>query len=385
MTGLTVRQIDPDQKADARDWVAVPRIVHADDAAFVIQSDEAEHHRLVKKHNPYLLIASAAFFIAYREGKPVGRISGQYDTRLTDDQGQVVGQFGFADFIEDQAVADALLTAVVGWLQQSGAKTMRGPFNLSINQECGCLVQGFETAPAIMMPHARPWTGKMLERAGLSKAADLHAWRVDPFKVPERFLAYARREKDANAVVSRPLKVKELRAEFDHMGRIFNDGWRKNWGFLPFTQPELHHLADELKLVMRPDYGLFVEIRGEPVAVMMALPNINELVAPFKGRFGLFNSLRLLWQLKREKARTARVLVLGIKDQYQNAGLGSAIIVTMLEELIQRGRKFGLAWVEFSWVLETNERARNILRMAGAEPVKTYRIYEADLAAIAAS
>ena len=384
MTDLTVRQIDPAQKADAQDWLAVPRLVHADDLAFIPQSDEAEHHRLLKKHNPYLHIASAAFFIAYRDGKPVGRMSGQYDTRLTDDQGQVIGQFGFADFIEDQAVANALLQAVAEWLRQLGAKAMRGPFNLSINQECGCLVQGFEIAPAIMMPHARSWTGRMLERAGLSKAVDLHAWRVDPFKVPERFLAYARRETGANAIVSRPLKVKDLRSEFEHMGRIFNDGWRQNWGFLPFTQPELHHLADELKLVMRPDYGLFVEVNDEPVAVMMALPNINELIAPFKGRFGLFNSLRLLWQLRREKARTARVLVLGIKRQYQNAGLGSAIIMTMLEKLIQRGRRFGLNWVEFSWVLETNERARHILRLAGAQPVKTYRIYEADLAAIAA-
>lgn len=385
MTDITVKQIDTASTAGVRDWLSVPRVVHANDASFVIQDDKSEHQRLLKDHNPYLLVASAAFFVAYRQNKPVGRMSAQFDPRLKHEDGRLIGQFGFPDFIEDQAVADALLNHVVEWLRRAGASLVRGPFNLSINQECGCLVQGFETAPAIMMPHARPWTGRMLERAGLSKAVDLHAWRVDPFRVSERFLAYARREKDANAVVSRSLNVKNLQAEFERMGRIFNDGWRQNWGFLPFTQPELHHLADELKIVMRPDYGLFVEISGEPVAVMMALPNINELVAPFKGRFGLFNSLRLLWQLKREKARTARVLVLGIKEQYQNAGLGSAIVVTMLEELIQRGRRFGLTWVEFSWVLETNERARNILRLAGAEPVKTYRIYEANLAAIAAT
>ncbi len=380
MSGVTVRQINPEAKADVRDWLQVPRLVHAGDPSFVDQGDGSEHHRLLKKHNPYLTIASVAFFIAYQDERPVGRISAQFDSRLKDEDGGVIGQFGFADFTEDQQVADALVAAAASWLKAAGAISLRGPFNLSINQECGCLVEGFETPPAIMMPHARRWTGQMLERAGLKKAMDLHAWRVNPFKVPEQFLAYARREQDAHAVVSRPLRIKELGAEFDHMGRIFNDGWKNNWGFLPFTQPELDHLAKELKLVMRPDYGLFVEIGGEPVAVMMALPNINELIAPFKGKLGLFNSLRLLWQLRRERARTARVLVLGIKQKYHGAGLGSAIVVTMLEQLVQRGRRFGLEWVEFSWVLENNEPARHILRMAGAQQTKTYRIYEAALA-----
>lgn len=380
MTTLTVRQINP-QSSDIKDWIRVPKIVHANDAQFVFQGDGSEKHRLSKKHNPYLLIADAGFFVAYKGGQPVGRISAQFDSRSRDEQGRLIGQFGFADFIEDQDVADQLVKSAAAWLRTKGAFAMRGPFNLSINQECGCLVAGFETPPAIMMPHARPWTGRMLERTGLAKAVDLHAYRVDPFKVPERFLAYARREQDANAIVSRPLNTRQLGTEFEHMGRIFNDGWQQNWGFLPFSPPELAHLAKELKLVMRPDYGLFVEIGGEPVAVMMALPNINELIAPFRGNLGLLNSLKLLWQIRKERARTARVLVLGLKRQFHGAGLGSAIVVSMLEQLIQRGRNFGLEWVEFSWVLESNHPARHILRMAGAEQVKTYRIFEGPITA----
>lgn len=371
---LNIREIDPESR-DAYDWIEVPKIVHADDPHFVIQPDKQERQRITKRHNPYLSIADAAFFIAYRGNRPVGRISAQYDERLRDDNGYVIGQFGFSDFVEDQEVATALVRQAGEWLKAKGAHSMRGPFNLSINQECGCLIEGFDTAPAIMMPYARPWTGKMLEAAGLEKAMDLFAYRLDPHAVPDRLLELARREQDANAIVVRPIDTRNLKREFELMGEIFNDGWRDNWGFLPFTTAELHHLADELKFVMKPEYGFFVEISGRPVGVMMALPNINELIAPMRGRIGLWNSLKLAWQLYREKAKTARVLVLGLRKQFHGGATGAAIVVSMLERLIRRGRKYKLIWVEFSWILEKNQRAIDIITSANGNRSFTYRIF----------
>lgn len=369
-----IRQIDSESR-DAEDWIRVPKIVHSDDPYFVIQPDKQERQRITKRHNPYLRIADAAFFIAYRGNNPIGRISAQYDERLRDDEGRVIGQFGFTDFVEDQNVATALVRKATEWLRAKGAHSMRGPFNLSINQECGCLIEGFDTAPAIMMPHARPWTGKMLEAAGLTKAMDLLAYRVDPNAVPERLLELARREQEANAIVVRPIDTRNLKREFELMGEIFNDGWRDNWGFLPFTEPELHHLADELKFVMQPDYGFFVEISGKPVGVMMALPNINELIAPMRGRIGVANSLKLAWQLYQENATTARVLVLGLRRQFHGGAKGAAIVVSMLERLIVRSRRFKLDWVEFSWILEINNRAISLIRETRPFLTLRFRLY----------
>jgi GNAT superfamily N-acetyltransferase len=374
MSRLDVRSIDPGSK-DVEDWIRVPKIVHADDATFVIQPDDQERQRIATAHNAYLLSAEAAFFIAWRDGQPVGRISAQFDRNLRDADGGIIGQFGFPDFVEDQAVADALVASARSWLAERGAASMRGPFNLSINQECGCLIEGFDTPAAIMMPHARRWTGAMLEGAGLAKARDMFAYRLDPNAVPERFLEFCRRQQDGNALLVRPLKTRELKREFERMGEIYNDGWRDNWGFTPFSEAELHHFASELKMVMRPDYGFFVEVGGNPVAVMMALPNLNEIIAPMKGRLGLWNSLKLLWALRTEKARTARVAVLGVRKDYQGGALGAAVIAGMLEKLLERSRKFNLNWVEFSWVLEDNMPARHVLEEAGAVNVKTYRIY----------
>lgn len=369
-----IRQIDPESR-DAADWIRVPKIVHHDDPYFVIQPDKQERQRISKRHNPYLTIADAAFFIAYRGNNPIGRISAQYDERLRDDEGRVIGQFGFTDFVEDQNVATALVRKATEWLRAKGAHSMRGPFNLSINQECGCLIEGFDIAPAIMMPHAKPWTGKMLEAAGLTKAMDLLAYRVNPHAVPDRLLELARREQDAHAIVVRPIDTRNLKREFKLMGEIFNEGWRDNWGFLPFTAAELHHLADELKFVMKPDYGFFVEVSGRPVGVMMALPNINELIAPMRGRIGLWNYLKIAWQLYREEAKTARVLVLGLGKQFHGGATGAAIVVSMLEHLIARGRHFHLNWVEFSWILEDNKPALDILKRTEGHVSATYRIY----------
>lgn len=374
MSRIEIRHIDAESK-DAETWIGVPKIVHADDATFVIQPDEQERHRISKAHNPYLISAEAAFFVALRDGTPVGRISAQFDRNLRDAEGEPIGQFGFPDFIEDEAVAQALVARARQWLAEKGARSMRGPFNLSINQECGCLVAGFDSPPAVMMPHARPWTGPMLERAGLTKSRDMFAYRLDPNAVPARFLEFCRRQQDGSAIVVRPLRTRELKREFELMGEIYNDGWRDNWGFTPFSEPELHHFAAELKPVMRPDYGFFVESGGRPVAVMIALPNLNEIIAPMKGRLGLWNSLKLLWALRREKARTARVVVLGVRKDFQGGVMGAAVVAGMLEKLLERSRKFNLDWVEFSWVLEDNVRARHVVEEAGAVKVKTYRIY----------
>ncbi|MFN3853760.1 MAG: dATP pyrophosphohydrolase [Phreatobacter sp.] len=374
MSDIVVRRINPETR-DIEDWIGVPKIVHAHDPAFVIQPDKLERQRITRAHNPYLGTIEAAFFVAFRGRQPVGRISVQFDRALVDAQGQPIGQFGFADFIEDQAVADLLVARARAFLGQAGAPSMRGPFNLSINQECGCLIAGFDSAPAVMMPHGRPWIGPMLEQAGLAKVVDMYAYRVDPKTVPERFLAFCRRQQDENAIVVRPLDMRNLRGEFELMGDIFNDGWRDNWGFVPFTRAELHHLAAEFKAVLRPDYGFFVEIAGRPVAVMMAMPNLNELFAPMRGRLGLVNALRLFWALRREKARTARVPILGVRKEVQGGGLGAAIVASMLEKLLERSRKFRLDWVEFSWVLENNQRARHVLEDAGGVAAKTYRIY----------
>jgi len=371
-----IRAIGDDPQGIA-DWLRVPKLVHADDPLHVIQPDKQERHRISRAHNPYLAIAEAAFFVCYRDGVPVGRISAQYDPRLKADDGEVIGQFGFADFIQDQRVADALVAQARSWLRERGARQMRGPFNLSINQECGCLVEGFETASAIMMPRSRPWTGPMLERCGLSKAMDLLAYRVVPQELPDRLLEIASRAEAGGAINVRPVDTKNLATEFELLGRIFNDGWQANWGFLPFTKAELDFFVRELKPIIRPDYGFFVEIEGRPVGVMMALPNINETIAPFRGKFGLINTIKLGWSVYREKTKTARVLILGIGREYQGGGLGAALVVRMLDKLIARMKRYNLAWVEFSWVLEENGPAVAVLEASGAKAVKRYRIYHA--------
>ena len=187
---ITVSPID--HKNKVRDWLAVPHIVYAGDPSFVPQLDFLEKQRISPGHAPFFKFGEATFFVAYKDGKPVGRISAQLNHRYLDLYKDATGHFGFFDCINDQAVADALIAAATDWLKQKGMHRMMGPFSFSANEECGCLVKGFDTPPAMLMPNGAPWMGGLLERTGLTKAMDLFTYRTRPV-VPPRIVMLAKR------------------------------------------------------------------------------------------------------------------------------------------------------------------------------------------------
>ena len=133
MTALTVSRID--HKHNARDWLAVPRTVFAGDPAFVTQLDFMEKQRIDPGHAPFFKFGEAVFFVAYRNGKPIGRICAQLNHRHLELYKDATGHFGFFDCIDDQAVADALIAAAAQWLAQKNMKRMVGPYNFSLNDE----------------------------------------------------------------------------------------------------------------------------------------------------------------------------------------------------------------------------------------------------------
>jgi hypothetical protein len=156
---------------------------------------------------------------------------------------------------------------------------------------------------------------------------------------------------------------------------IFNDAWQHNWGFVPFSPAEIGALLAEMRPLIRGAYGRFVLVNDRPVGVIVALPNINEVIAPFGGRLLPFNWLKLLWRLKRESVRTARVPLLGIRRAWQMTPIGGELVALMIAELVREQRAYAHDWIEFSWVLETNRPMVRLAERAAGRPVKTYRIY----------
>jgi hypothetical protein len=367
-----------DHKA-INDWLAVPRAVFADDPAWVQPLDFLERRRISRRHAPFFTFGDAALFLAYRGDRPVGRISAQINRRHLDYHRDSCGHFGFFDCCNDPEAAQALVDSAAEWVRGRGMKRMAGPLSFSVNEECGCLVSGFDTPPAILMPHARTWTGRLLEGAGLAKEVDLYAYRIAPDKLSKRIIQIGEFAKCSSGVSIRQLDMKHYADEVHTLIDIFNDAWSGNWGFVPFSKAEIDALLAEMRPLFRGHYGRLVLLNDQPVAFMLGMPNINEAIARYHGRILPFNWLKLWWLLKHEAIPTARVPLLGVRKAYQSTPMGSMFLALLISEFVAQMLSHNLRWVEFSWIVETNKPMIKLAEAASGPPVKTYRIYRRTL------
>jgi len=360
---------------DRADWLAVPAIVHSGDRAFVPPLLMQEKRRISTRHNPFFKFGEAQLFVARRGEAPVGRISAQINRRHLEVHQDATGHFGFFDCLDDQEAANALLAAAGGWLAERGMKRLVGPLNFSVNEEIGLLVEGFESPPAILMTQSRPWEGALLEKAGLEKEIDVLAWRMNPAQALPAVNRMAALASDPGRLSVRQFDMKNYRSEVATLIDIFNDAWSDNWGFVPFSDPEIDALVAEMRPFFRGNYGRFVCLDGEPVGTMLGLPNINESIAGFGGRLLPFKWAGLLRDLWMERIRSARIPLLGIRKAQRHTTLAPAMIAMLVSQFLSESRRYSFEWVEFSWILETNRAMVGLAQMAAGPPAKRYRIY----------
>ena len=360
------------------DFLNVVDYVYRGEPNYVRPLDMDMKDRLSFK-NPFFDHGDSVMFTAYRNGFCVGRCTAQIDrlhlARYKDD----AGFFGFFDTIDDPEVAKLLLDAASGWLRDRGMKKIRGPFSLSINEETGCLIEGFDTPPMVMMPHHTPYQGKLIEQAGFEKLKDVFAWRYTVGKIPER----ARKAHDEIAalpeVTARHIDMRNLDADVRVVMDVFNDAWSDNWSFVPYTEKELSKMAADLKLIAIPELTYIASIDGEPAAVAVALPNINELIKDMKGKLGPLELGKLLWRLKVMGPKTARLAILGIRKKYRGQRKYAGLSTFLYSKLNQSGEKLGIEWGELSWTLEDNGPVNVGIKFMGGKIYKKYRIFEKSL------
>ncbi|MCA9615938.1 MAG: hypothetical protein KC586_24450, partial [Myxococcales bacterium] len=317
---------------------------------------------------------------AYRDGKLVGRASAQIDREHLRIHQDDAGFFGFLDTLDDQEVADALLDAAAKWLRARGMKIMRGPFNFTINEECGMLVDGFDTPPALMMAHHRPYQHRLVEAAGFEKAKDLLAWKYEVAEPPPRAQRAWEQMNALPEVRFRDVDPGKMREELDSILEIFNDAWANNWGFVPATEAEIEKMAEDFKLLIDPRLAFFAEVKGRPVGMVICLPNLPEILGGSNG--SLFPTLwaKLLWHLKIKKdIRSGRLMLLGIRQEMRGLKRYGALSTAMYAELAHRGLKHGFQWAELSWTLEDNRPINLGIQAMRGKVYKTYRVYERTL------
>ena len=367
-------------RRDLDRFIRLPARLYSGAKGFVAPLIIERRDALSPDKNPYFRHGAAQYWLARRGGHPVGRISAQIDQLYLQRHGADIGHFGFLDAEDDQEIFRQLLTAAERWLAERGMRRMLGPLSLSSNEESGLLIDGFDAAPMLMMPFAPPYAARHLAALGLRKAKDLVAYDL---VIPDPSPAIVQRRiaklQSASRVRLRPLDMSRYDSELMTVIDIFNDAWSENWGFVPFTEPEMRHAAKGMRPLIRPDLVWIGEMDGEAAGMIVCLPNLNEAIAGLNGKILPFGWMTLLWRLKVAGLKTGRVLLMGLRKRQHKSALGTLLIYALLEHLRVSMLRAGLRRIELSWVLDDNLPMRRVIEDVGGRVYKTYRIFEKEI------
>lgn len=360
---------------DLRTFIGLPYRLHAHDPLWVPPLRRDVAALLDRRRNPFFEHAEAEYFLAERQGQVVGRIAAISNRLHNETHADHVGFFGFFESVNDQAVATALLDTAGAWVRDRGHDMMRGPASFSTNDECGLLVWGFDTPPTLMMPHNPEWYPTLLEGAGCVGVKDLLVYEGGSEQgstAPDRIARATDLITKRLGVTLRPMDLRRFDAEVAVIKGLYNACWERNWGFIPMTEAEIDHLAAQFRPVVVPDCVPFVEKDGVPIAFGLALPDLNAVFRHNRGGHLLPVLPRLLWNLRRERIRRARILLLGILPEWRGKGLDAVLY----HWIWTRAGQHNMTWGEAGWILEDNHAMNAGLVKMGFTHYKTLRMYD---------
>jgi hypothetical protein len=364
-------------KADRKAFVDFAWEVYKDDPNWVPPLKDEVHGLLDPKKNPWFGHGRAQLWLAERGGRVVGRISAQVDDLVQVHMEPGTGQWGMFEALDGEAAA-ALIATAEDWLRGEGMTKALGPISISIWDEPGLLIEGFNEPPLVMMGHHRPEYRAWVEAAGYGKAKDLHTFeldiRIDMNPVIDRLIRAG--EKNSR------IRIRDVdKSKFDQEAAIIldilNDAWSDNWGFVPLTDAEIAYAGKKLKPIIVEDLVKIAEVDGEPVAFMITMPDLNEMIRDLDGKLFPFGWAKLLWRLRKVTTRRVRVPLMGVRKSLQHGRMASQLAF-MLIEFTRRVcvDKYGINIGEFGWVLEDNQGMMSIAQLPGAGINHTYRIYQ---------
>lgn len=374
--GISEVTVTPAQSsADREAFIRFPYELYRDDPNWVPPLEMERRDFLDRKKNPWFEFGTAELFLARRDGKVVGRIAGVVDPRYNEFHETNLGFFGMFESIDDLAVARGLFDAAATWLKAQGFPEMLGPVNFSTNYECSVLVDGFEASPAVLMAYNPRYYPALYEGNGFAKAKDLWAFDLSSSAPPpEKVVRVAEKIRQRNGVVVRAVRMSDFKAEVQRVKDIYNAAWEKNWGFVPMTEAEFDHMAKEMKPLVVPELLLIAEVKCEPVAFSMTIPDANFALKAAGGRltrFGLPIGLIKL-ALAARRIRRLRLVTLGIKEGFRRQGLDAILYL----DTINAARRLGYSGGEISWTLEDNHLVNRAIESMGGMRSKTYRLYQ---------
>ena len=375
---LTIRPVVT--KKDRKQFVDFAWEVYKGDPAWVPPLKDEVHGLITPGKNPWFEHGKAQLWLAERGGRVFGRISAQVDELVQEHMGPGIGNWGFFDALDEEA-GHALIATAQQWLRAQGMKQAHGPITLSIWDEPGLEIEGFAEDPTAMMGHHKPEYHGWIEAAGYSKAKDLLTYEVDiaHWSDPKIDRLIAAGENNPR------IRIRMVdKSKFDEEARVIlnllNEAWSNNWGYVPLTESEIKYAGKKLKPIIYNELVRVAEVDGEPVAFMLTIPDINELIKDLNGELFPFNFIKLLWRLRKPKVRRVRVPLMGVARKLHGTRMATMLAFMMIEFTRREAvGKFGVEAGEFGWILEDNKGMLSIAELPGARVNHRYRIFEKQL------
>lgn len=340
--------------------------------------------QLDPKRSVFLAHGELEAWTAFKDGQPVGRISAQvdHDYDKTWPAEPKTAFFGFFECPDDVEVAKALFAQAEAWARGKGRARLRGPFTLDSKGEAGVLIDGFDKPNMIGTTWNRPFMDPLIQSAGYAKAKDLYGWWYQAnTPVDDLTRKVAKKTRDLPNVKIRLMDKKQIHREAGIIQEVYNEAWKANWNFTPFTDLELEVIAKEYKLFIDTELTYVAEVDGKPAAILFAIPDVNELIRDFKGELtrNPLNLVKLLWRLKFNRPKSARLILLGVKDEFRGSRKYGALAAVLYEEVSRRGTAAGYVGGELSWTLEDNTGINRGIERMNAKIYKKWRVYERPL------
>lgn len=361
-----------------RVFVDVPFRIHGGDPGWVPPLRLSVHDRISPRH-PANEHQETALWVAYRHGKPVGRIGACVDSFFNDYQGVRWGWVGFFDTFDDPEVAGALFDTACRWAAARGADTAVGPASFTTNDELGLMVEGFDEPPTVLTLQNPRYYERLWVDHGWQPAMDLLGWRLGrSTTLSDRQRKALERIRARSRLHVRSVNMDDWDAEIGRFFEVYNAAWSRNWGFAPMPEKEVRHLAKQLKQIIRPDWAFGVETdAGEVVGVCLALPDVNRLMLKVRsGRLLPFGWYPLL--TGKHKVNNVRVWALGVKPEYQSRAVGALLYSEVVSRLA--AAKPFLPSGEASWTLASNDRINSQIQALGGTLSRRWRLYQRPIA-----
>jgi hypothetical protein len=376
LTGeITVSPVEND--AALWEFLRLPWRIYQGDPYWVPPFLSQQRAFLDPKRGPFFEIGEARYFLAFRNGRAIGRLSAHVNRLHDTYHGPETGFFGFFESIPDQDVATALFEAAAGWLQERGKTRLVGPLNFCVYDEMGLLVEGFDSMPAMFQTHNPPYYEDLLTSLGFVKAMDWHAYKITNRNVDleamERRCNDILRGQGIEVVTYNP---KELDQRADEVFQLFNTAWEPNWGHVPLTRRQFDEMLEMVRPLLRPGLA-YVFLDGDRLAgFSITLPDLNPLIQKLNGRLTLWGKLRLLYEAKYRPVRKVRALVLGISQPYQRRRLHHALILRSYINLVKHTH---CEMADLSLIPANLKHWIKVLLDFGAQRYKVFRAFEKPL------